>query len=94
MPSCQQQVVLAVAQNDIPVHDPSSKAVKIALYSFEVWATHEGYNTGPAVFPSELRTYADRDTQAAFEAWNAGAAQIARMVLGATGRLRHWERSF
>jgi hypothetical protein len=52
----------------------------LAPSPFEVWAAREGYNTAPAVVPCPLRQYADRDTQAAFEAWMAGAANTARMA--------------
>ena len=38
---------------------------------FEQWAQDNGYNTAPAVLPAANRTYADRDTQAVFDAWNA-----------------------
>ena len=33
---------------------------------------------------SDLRTYADRDTQKAFDAYSAGAADTARMVTEST----------
>jgi hypothetical protein len=36
------------------------------------------------VLPPRNRVYADRDTQAAFDAWNARAASIARMIAGST----------
>ena len=58
--------------------------IALARSPFEVWAAREGYNTAPAVASSDLRTYADRDTQAAYEAWQAGAAQVARMVTKST----------
>jgi hypothetical protein len=58
--------------------------ITLAPSPFELWAHVNGYNTAPAVASSDLRTYADRDTQAAFEAWNAGAAHVARMVTQTT----------
>jgi len=48
---------------------------------FEVWAAREGYDTAPAVVPSPIRQYADRSTQEAYEAWQAGAAHVASMVM-------------
>jgi hypothetical protein len=51
---------------------------------FEEWAVAHGYGTAPAVSPTGIRQYADRDTQAAFEMWNAGAASVARMVTEST----------
>jgi hypothetical protein len=32
------------------------------------------------VSPTDIRQYADRDTQAAFDMWKAGAEHVARMV--------------
>ncbi len=69
-----------MAEADIPARDRSSKSLRLMSSRFEVWAQANGYNTAPAVSSSDLRTYADRDTQAAYEAWNAGAAHVARMV--------------
>jgi hypothetical protein len=54
--------------------------ITLAPSPFDLWATREGYNIAPAVSPCPLRQYADRDTQKAFEAYNAGAAHTARMV--------------
>jgi hypothetical protein len=51
---------------------------------FEIWAAREGHNTAPAVVPCPLRQYADRDTQRAYEAYQAGAAETARMVTEST----------
>jgi hypothetical protein len=53
-------------------------------FPFEDWAAREGYNIAPAVVPADIRTYADRHTQAAFEAWNAGARSVARMITEST----------
>jgi hypothetical protein len=79
-------VRLAVAKPDIRVEDPSSKSSVLTLVTspFTRWAEAYGYNITPAVAQSDLRTYADRDTQAAYEAWNAGAANVARMVTEST----------
>jgi hypothetical protein len=55
-----------------------------AAAHFEDWAKDHGYNTAPAVLPAANRVYADRDTQAAFDAWNAGAASVARMITEST----------
>jgi hypothetical protein len=64
-----------MAEGDISVRNCSSKK-SLALVSSrsEQWATANGYDTAPAVSPTHVRTYADSDTQAAFDAWNAGAA--------------------
>ena len=58
--------------------------ISLAPSAFEVWAAREGYNVAPAVSPCPLRQYAERDTQAAYEAWRAGAAHTARMVTDST----------
>lgn len=36
------------------------------------------------VLPAASRTYADRQTQAAFDAWNGGAGYVATMVAEST----------
>jgi hypothetical protein len=51
---------------------------------FEQWASSRGYEIAPAVLPAANRVYADRETQAAFDAWNAGAASVARMLTEST----------
>jgi hypothetical protein len=43
-----------------------------------------GYDIFPAVVPTANRTYADRQTQAAFDAWNAGVQSLARMLTEST----------
>jgi hypothetical protein len=48
---------------------------------FEQWAASRGYDIAPAVLPAENRLYADRQTQAAFDAWNAGAAFASRDIM-------------
>jgi len=58
--------------------------ITLAPSPFEVWAAREDYDTAPAVVPTDIRTYADRDTQAAFVAYKAGAADTARMVTEST----------
>lgn len=58
--------------------------IALAPSPFEIWAAGEGYNTAPAVVPTDIRAYADRDTQAAYEAYIAGAADTARMVTDST----------
>jgi hypothetical protein len=54
----------------------------LASSPFEVWAAREGYNTAPAVSPSDIRIYADRDTQAVYEAWNAGKQHSLKATIG------------
>jgi hypothetical protein len=80
----EQVVRLVVAEVDIPALDHSSKAVKIAPSPFEIWAAREGYDTAPAVVPCPLRQFADRETQKAFEVYQGGAANTARMVMEST----------
>jgi hypothetical protein len=38
----------------------------------------------PAVLPADNRDYADAQTQAAFDAWSAGAGHVARMITEST----------
>jgi hypothetical protein len=75
-----------MAEADIPSQGHLSKKSlpAIAPSAFEVWATSEGYNTAPAVLPCPLRQYADRGTQKAFVAWNAGGSIVAQMVTEST----------
>jgi hypothetical protein len=58
--------------------------MKLIDTPFDVWAKREGYDIAPAVSPLPARTYADRDTQAVFDAWNSGAASVARMLIEST----------
>ena len=58
--------------------------MKLIDAPFEVWAKREGYDIAPAVSPTAIRKYADRDAQAAFDAWNAGAAGVARILTEST----------
>lgn len=58
--------------------------ITLAPSPFEVWAQSQGFNAAPAVSPCPLRQYADRDTQKAFEAYQAGAADTARMFTEST----------
>lgn len=58
--------------------------IKLAPSPFELWATDEGYDIAPAVLPDSTRVYADIQTQAAFKAYNAGAAGLARMLTEST----------
>jgi hypothetical protein len=58
--------------------------VALAPSAFELWAYANGYDTAPAVFPAADRIYADRQTQAAFDAWKAGSANTAQMLTEST----------
>jgi hypothetical protein len=58
--------------------------ISLALSAFELWAVREGYYTAPAVVPCPLRQYADRDTQKAFETYQADSANTARMITRST----------
>jgi hypothetical protein len=58
--------------------------IALAPSAFEVWAAREGYDIARAMSPSPNRMYADRQTQAASDAWNAGAKSLARMLTEST----------
>jgi hypothetical protein len=58
--------------------------ITLAPSPFEQWAQDEGYDTAPAVSPSPDRRYADRDTQAAFDASDAGCRYVAMIVTEST----------
>ncbi len=73
-----------MAAPDISAQEPLSKSLKLAPSTFDVWAIREGYDTAPAVSPCPLRQYADRDTLKAFEAYQAGSADTARMITEST----------
>jgi hypothetical protein len=74
-----------MAAPDISAGDLLIKSsISVAPSLFEQFATDEQYNIAPAVVPAENRVYADRSTQAAFDAFNAGAASVARMFFDST----------
>lgn len=74
-----------MAAPDIPAGDYLIKnSISLAPSAFEQWATKHQYDVAPAVLPAENRVYADSQTQAAFDAWNAGAAHVARMLTEST----------
>jgi len=54
--------------------------IDLASSPFDQWAIEHQYDIAPAVLPTEIRAYADRQTQAAFDAWNAGTAHVARII--------------
>jgi hypothetical protein len=58
--------------------------IALAPTPFDLWAKREGYDTAPAAVPAADRTYADRQTQAVYDAYRAGAAEVARMVTEST----------
>jgi len=58
--------------------------IALARSPFELWATNEGYDIAPVVPPADGRVYADRQTQAVYEAYNAGAASVARRLTEST----------
>jgi hypothetical protein len=47
---------------------------------FERRATDNQYDIAAAVLSGSIRVYADRSTQAAFDAYNEGARGVARML--------------
>jgi hypothetical protein len=48
--------------------------------AFECWAVSQSYDLALAESDSEIREYADGDTQAAFVAWRAGVTSVALSV--------------
>jgi hypothetical protein len=74
-----------MAEADIPAGDPLIKnSLASAPSPFELWAADNQYDIAPAALPAPDRVYADRETQAAFDAWNAGAQNLARMLTEST----------
>jgi len=73
-----------MAEADIPARDRSSKNLRLISSPFEQTAIALGYDIAHAVSPIPTRFYADMQTQAAFDVWNAGAAYVARMVTEST----------
>jgi hypothetical protein len=70
-----------MAEADISAQEPlGNKSIALAPSAFEVWAQANGYNVDPALSPCPLRQYADRETQKAFEAYQAGVANTARII--------------
>jgi hypothetical protein len=66
-----------VAHADISIQKHSFKSVPHSdLLAFESWAKACGYDIAPAVSHTPVRLYADRNTQAAYEAWSAGIAHV------------------
>jgi hypothetical protein len=58
-----------MAAPDIPAGDRLIKNKQHFIgISVQAWATAHGYDVGPAVLPADGRVYADRQTQAVFEA--------------------------
>jgi hypothetical protein len=57
---------------------------QLAPNPFEQFASDNQYDITPAVVPAENRVYADRQTQAAYEAWLDGARYVARMHFDST----------
>ena len=58
--------------------------IALTQSAFERWAADNGYDIAPDTLPVENRVYADHDTQAAFDARNAGAGHVARMLTEST----------
>jgi hypothetical protein len=58
--------------------------IALAPSPFEQWAASRGYDTARAVSPCELRSYANSHTQDAFNAWNGGEQNLARMLTEST----------
>ena len=48
---------------------------------FEQWAAREGCNIAPAAVPAPDRRYADRDTQAVLDAWDAGCRYVTMIMM-------------
>jgi hypothetical protein len=58
--------------------------ISLAPSQSEIWANSRAYDTAPAVVPSDIRQYACKLTQAAYDAWKAGAQSVARMLTEST----------
>ena len=58
--------------------------IALAPSPFEILASANGYDIAPTVLPAAERVYADRNPQAAFDVWQAGAAHVARMMTEST----------
>jgi hypothetical protein len=58
--------------------------ITLAPSPFEVWARDNGYDTARAVVPAHDRRYANRDTQAVFDAWDAGCRYVAMILTEST----------
>jgi hypothetical protein len=52
--------------------------------AFETWVIARHYDTTPAVCPSAHRIYADRHTQALYDAWFAAKAEADARLAAAT----------
>jgi hypothetical protein len=78
--------VCIMATVAIPAQEPTFKqrVLKLLPPAFERWASPNGYDISPAVSPTETRTYADRRTQEAFEAFSAGESNLARALTDST----------
>jgi hypothetical protein len=59
-------------------------SLAIAATAFDEWASSRGYDLAPAVLPAPDRMYADRQTQEAFDVWNAAVARVARVFGNST----------
>jgi hypothetical protein len=57
--------------------------ISLAPSPHKIGTSVNGYNTAPAVSPIATCIYANRDTKA-YEAWNAEAAHVARIVTEST----------
>jgi hypothetical protein len=73
-----------MANADIPVQASSFKRRLPVPSAFERWATANQFDIAPAVLPAPDRVYADRNTQAVYEAWMAGGAHVVGMLMEAT----------
>jgi len=58
--------------------------IRLARSPFDQFASDRGYDVALAVLPAPDRVYADRQTQAAYEAWLDGARYVTRMHFDST----------
>ena len=76
---------IAMVDADIPAAGHLFKrSISLVPSAFEQWASSRNYDIAPAVLHAADRVYADRSTQEAFDAWNAGAQSIARVFTDST----------
>src|SRR5580692_827640 len=58
------------------------RMIAVASFPFEQWAIDNQCDVTPAVVPAKNRVYADRQTQVAFDVWNAGKQHAPTASIG------------
>ena len=74
---------IAIAAHDISLYEGAIKNhLALIPTAFEQWASTQQYDLARVVNPDTKRLYADLRTQDAYDAWIAGAAHIAKGIIG------------